>query len=163
MTTRILLAFLFPVLIAPVSGAMAQERYPARTARMIVPFAPGGGADISARLIATRLTGRLGQQFVVENRPGAGGNLGTEVAYKAAPDGYTLVLVSSSYGANPSLYRLPFDPVTGFEPVTLVSEQPFLLVVHPSVPASNVRELVALARAKPGSLNYASSGAGGIV
>lgn len=163
MTTRIQLAALFLVFAASISGATAQERYPARAARIIVPFAPGGGADISARLIAARLTERLGQQFIVENRPGAGGNLGTEVAYKAPPDGYTLVLVSSSYGANPSLYRLPFDPVKGFEPVTLVSQQPFLLVVHPSVPARNVRELIALAKAQPGSLNYASSGAGGIV
>ena len=143
--------------------AMAQERYPARAVRLVVPFAPGGGADISARVIAAKLTERLGQQFIVENRPGAGGNVGTELAHRAAPDGYTLLLVSSSYGANPSLYKLPFDPVSGFEPITLVSQQPFLLVVHPSVPARTVKELVALAKAKPGALNYASSGAGGIV
>jgi len=163
MTRAIRLTLVLPALLCAAPVAMAQERYPARAARLIVPFAPGGGADISARVIAAKLTERLGQQFIVENRPGAGGNVGTEIAYRAAPDGYTLLLVSSSYGANPSLYKLSFDPVSGFEPVTLVSQQPFLLVVHPSVPARSVKELVALAKARPGALNYASSGAGGIV
>jgi len=163
MATRTWCVALSVALFGPASGAVAQERYPARAARIIVPFAPGGGADISARVIAAKLTERLAQQFIVENRPGAGGNVGTELANRAAPDGYTLLLVSSSYGANPSLYKLSFDPVSGFEPITLVSQQPFLLVVHPSVPARSVKELVALARAKPGALNYASSGAGGIV
>jgi tripartite-type tricarboxylate transporter receptor subunit TctC len=142
---------------------MAQDKYPSRSARLIVPFPPGGGADISARTIAAKLTERLGQQFVVDNRPGAGGNLGTELASKAVPDGYTLLLVSSSYGANPSLYKLNYDPVGGFEPITLVSQQPFVLIVHPSVPANSVKELIALAKSKPATLNYASSGAGGIV
>ena len=142
---------------------MAQDKYPSRSARLIVPFPPGGGADISARTIAAKLTERLGQQFVVDNRSGAGGNLGTELASKAAPDGYTLLLVSSSYGANPSLYKLNYDPVGGFEPITLVSQQPFVLIVHPSVPAKSVKELIALAKSKPATLNYASSGAGGIV
>lgn len=109
---------------------MAQDKYPSRSARLIVPFPPGGGADISARTIAAKLTERLGQQFVVDNRSGAGGNLGTELASKAAPDGYTLLLVSSSYGANPSLYKLNYDPVGGFEPITLVSQQPFVLIDH---------------------------------
>ena len=142
--------------------AAAQDRYPLKPARMIVPFAPGGGADISARAISQKLSERLGQQFVVENRPGAGGNLGVELAAKAPPDGYTLLLVSSSYGANPSLYKLSFDPVSGFEPITLVSQQPFIAVVHPSLPVKSVKELIALAKAKPGELNFASSGAGGI-
>jgi tripartite-type tricarboxylate transporter receptor subunit TctC len=144
-------------------SASAQDKYPSRPVRLIVPFAPGGGADISARTIAAKLTERYAQQVVVENRPGAGGNVGTELAWRAPPDGYTLLLVSSSYGANPALYKLPFDPVNGFEPITLVSEQPFILAVHPSLPARNVKELIALAKARPGSLNYASSGAGGIV
>ena len=143
--------------------AWAQEKYPARAVRLIVPFAPGGGADISARTIAAKLTDRFAQQVIVDNRPGAGGNVGTDLAAKSVPDGYTLLLVSSSYGANPSLYKLSFDPVNGFEPITLVSQQPFILVVHPALPARSVKELIALARAKPGSLNYASSGAGGIV
>src|SRR5690242_14571162 len=157
------IAALLLAVVGTACGAMAQEHYPARPVRVIVPFAPGGGADISARLIASRLAERLGQQFIVENRPGAGGNVGTELAYKSPPDGYTLLLVSSSYGANPALYKLSYDPVNGFEPVTLVSQQPFILVVHPSVPARTVKELIALAKAKPGALNYVSSGAGGIV
>jgi tripartite-type tricarboxylate transporter receptor subunit TctC len=143
--------------------AGADEKFPGRALRLIVPFAPGGGADISARVIAAKLTERLGQQVLVDNRPGAGGNVGVDLASKAPPDGYTLLLVSSSYGANPSLYKLSFDPVNGFEPITLVSQQPFILVVHPSLPARSVKELITLAKAKPHSLNYASSGAGGIV
>ena len=150
-------------LVLAAGTAFAQEKYPTRAVRLIVPFPPGGGADISARAIAAKLTERFGQQVVVENRPGAGGNIGTDAASKAPPDGYTLLLVSSSYGANPSLYKLSFDPVNGFEPITLVSQQPFILVVHPSLPARSVKELVALAKSQPGSLNYASSGAGGIV
>jgi tripartite-type tricarboxylate transporter receptor subunit TctC len=155
--------FIFLATAFLLSPAMAQDKYPSRSARLIVPFPPGGGADISARTIAAKLTERLGQQFVVDNRPGAGGNLGTELASKAVPDGYTLLLVSSSYGANPSLYKLNYDPVGGFEPITLVSQQPFVLIVHPSVPANSVKELIALAKSKPATLNYASSGAGGIV
>ncbi len=142
--------------------AAAQDRYPAKTVRLVVPFAPGGGADISARTIAQKLTERLGQQFVVDNRPGGGGNVGTEYVAKAAPDAYTLLLVSSSYGANPSLYKLSFDPVSGFEPITLVSQQPFIAVVHPSLPVRSIKELVALATARPGEIAFASSGAGGI-
>jgi tripartite-type tricarboxylate transporter receptor subunit TctC len=149
--------------IACVYGqAAAQERYPGKVVRIVVPFAPGGGADISARNIAPKLTERLGQQVVVENRPGGGGNLGTEYVARATPDGYTLLLVSSSYGANPSLYKLSFDPVSGFEPITLVSQQPFIAVVHPSLPVKSIKELVVLAKARPGELAFASSGAGGI-
>jgi tripartite-type tricarboxylate transporter receptor subunit TctC len=140
----------------------AQDRYPAKAVRLVVPFAPGGGADISARTIAQKLAERLGQQFIVDNRAGGGGNVGTEYVAKAAPDGYTLLLVSSSYGANPSLYKLSFDPVSGFEPITLVSQQPFIAVVHPSLPARSIKELVALAKARPGEIAFASSGAGGI-
>lgn len=149
-------------IVASAGPVAAQERYPAKLVRLVVPFAPGGGADISARNIAQKLTERLGQQFVVENRAGGGGNLGTELVARAAPDGYTLLLVSSSYGANPSLYKLSFDPVSGFEPITLVSQQPFIAVVHPSLPVKSIKELVALAKARPGELAFASSGAGGI-
>ena len=140
----------------------AQEKYPVKVVRIVVPFAPGGGADIAARAVAQKLTERLGQQFVVDNRPGGGGNIGTEYVAKAVPDGYTLLVVSSSYGANPSLYKLSFNPITGFEPITLISQQPFIAVVHPSLPVKTIKELVALAKAKPGELSFASSGAGGI-
>ena len=144
----------------------AQASYPERPiykpVRLIVPFAPGGGADISGRTIAAKLTERFGHQVVVDNRPGAGGNLGTELVAKASPDGYTLLLSSSSYGANPSLYKLSYDPVTGFEPVTLVSQQPFIFVINPAVPVKSVKELISYAKANPGKLNYLSSGAGGI-
>lgn len=103
---------LWSVFLAAVSGAVfAQEKYPVKPVRIIVPFAPGGGADISARAIAGKLSERFGLQVLVDNRPGAGGNHGTELAWKAVPDGYTILLVSSSYGANPSLYKLAFDPV----------------------------------------------------
>lgn len=149
-------------LFAAAGLVQAQDRYPAKPVRIVVPFAPGGGVDISARVVAQKLTERMGQQFVVENRPGGGGNLGTELVYRAAPDGYTLLQVSSSYGANPSLYKLSFDPVSGFEPITLVSQQPFIATVHPSLPARSIKELVALAKARPGELAFASSGAGGI-
>ncbi len=142
--------------------AVGQERYPTKAVRLVVPFAPGGGADISARTIAQKLTERLGQQFIVENRAGGGGNVGTEYIARAAPDGYTLLLVSSSYGANPSLYKLSYDPVSGFEPITLVSQQPFIAVVHPSLPVKSIEALVALAKARPGEIAFASSGAGGI-
>ena len=143
-------------------AAHAQDKYPVKVVRIVLPFAPGGGADIAARTVAQKLTERLGQQFVVENRPGGGGNLGTEFVAKSAPDGYTLLVVSSSYGANPSLYKLSFNPITGFEPVTLISQQPFIAVVHPSLPVKTIKELIALAKAKPGELSFASSGAGGI-
>ena len=128
----------------------------------MVPFAPGGGADISARTIAQKLTERFGQQVVADNRPGAGGNIGAELVLKAPADGYTLLLVSSSYGANPALYKLAFDPVTAFEPITLVSQQPFILAINLGVPAKSAREFIAYAKANPGKLNYLSSGTGGI-
>jgi tripartite-type tricarboxylate transporter receptor subunit TctC len=138
-----------------VGHVCAQEKYPVKVVRIVVPFAPGGGADIAARAVAQKLTERLGQQFVVDNRPGGGGNIGTEYVAKAAPDGYTLLVVSSSYGANPSLYKLSFNPITGFEPITLISQQPFIAVVHPSLPVKTIKELVALAKAKPGELSFA--------
>lgn len=139
------------------------QNYPGKPVRLIVPLAPGGSVDIAARLVAQELSNSLGQQVAVDNRAGGGGNIGAELAARAAPDGYTLVMGSSSnFGVNPSLYKnLPFDPVKDFEPVSMVSLAPNTLVVHPGVPARNVKELVALARAKPGTLNFASSGTGG--
>jgi tripartite-type tricarboxylate transporter receptor subunit TctC len=147
---------------AALAQSPPQEKYPARPVRLIVPLAPGGGADISARAIAQKLSERFGQQVVVDNRPGAGGNLGIELAAKQTPDGYTILLVSSGYGANAALYKLNYDPVAGFEPITLVSQQPFVLTINSNLPVKTVKELIAHAKANPGKLNYLSSGQGGI-
>src|SRR5688500_1817957 len=144
-----------------VPAALAQP-YPSKPIRYIVPYAPGGSTDIVARLLAQKLTESMGQQVVVENRPGAGGSIGAELVAKAAPDGYTMVTaVTSIMAINQFLYRkLPFDPERDFAPVTQVGSLPLILVVHPSIPARNVKELIAIAKAKPGQLNYGSSGIG---
>ena len=146
----------------PLSKAVAQAAYPAKPVRMIVPFPAGGTTDIIGRAAAQELTRTLNQQFIVENRPGAGGNIGSEQVAKAAADGYTLLVCTvGTHGINASLYdKLPYDPVRDFAPVTLVATVPNVLVVNPSLPAGNVRELIALAKSRPGKLNYASSGNG---
>jgi tripartite-type tricarboxylate transporter receptor subunit TctC len=141
--------------------ALAQE-WPAKPIRFIAPNLPGGPTDILARLIGQKLAETLGQPVVIENRAGAAGNIGTEVAAKAPPDGYTLVTGNNAtFGANVSLYkRLGFDPVKDFTPIVLAATQPNILVVHPSLPMTNVKELIALAKARPGQLNYSGSGMG---
>ena len=140
--------------------ALGQE-YPSRPIRFIVPHAPGGSNDILARVIAPRLSDALGQQVVVDNRGGAGAIIGTALAAKAAPDGYTLLLADAPHGANPALHsKLPYDTVRDFTSISLVSLMPSILIVHPSVPVGSVAELIALAKAKPGQLNYASAGVG---
>jgi len=145
-----------------VTAAIAQETYPARPVRVVVAFAPGGGTDIVARALTAQLSARFGQQFIVDNRPGGGGVTGIELVARAQPDGYTLLVVSSSFAANAVLRKTPYDPINGFQPISLLSRQGLLLLVHPSVPVNNVKELIALARAKPGALSYGSSGNGGI-
>lgn len=146
---------------APPADAQPAASYPNKPLRFVVPFPPGGGTDLIARTIGQRLTELWGQAVVIDNRPGAGTNIGTELVAKSPPDGYTLLLASFGHGANISLYRnLPFHPLTSFEMVTLVVTSPNLLVVHPSVPARSVKELIALAKASPGKLNYASFGGG---
>jgi tripartite-type tricarboxylate transporter receptor subunit TctC len=139
--------------------ALAQD-YPARPLRLIVPFAPGGGTDILARLLGQKLTETMGQQVIVDNRPGAGGNIGTELAARATPDAYTLIMVSASYAVNAAVYKLSFDPARDLAPVIQVASVPFALLAHRSVPVSNVKEMLALAKAQPGKLTYASSGNG---
>ncbi|MBI3067606.1 MAG: tripartite tricarboxylate transporter substrate binding protein [Betaproteobacteria bacterium] len=150
--------------LAWLSGAAgaAQVQYPTKPIRLIVPFPPGGTTDVVARVIAQKLTENWSQQVVVDNRPGAGGIIGTELAAKAPADGYTLLLGSiTTHAVNPSLYKkLPFDPLRDFAPVSLAVSTPQVLVVHPSVAAKSVKELIALAKAKPGQLNYASAGTG---
>jgi tripartite-type tricarboxylate transporter receptor subunit TctC len=141
--------------------ASAQNVYPQRSIRLIVPSAPGGGTDFTARTIGQKLTESMGQTVVVDNRAGAAGNIGVEIAAKSNPDGYTLVMPITSFPINPHLYaKLPFDTVKDFTPIVLASSAPLLLVISPSVPAKSVSELIALAKAKPGQLNYANSGNG---
>ena len=138
------------------------QNYPSRPVRVVIPFGTGGSADISGRVVAQKLSESLGQQFVVDNRGGAGGIIGTETVAKSTPDGYTLLLGSfGTHTANPSLHKkLPYDAIKDFSAISLIATVPNVLVEHPSVPAKSVAELIALAKAKPGSLNYASSGAG---
>src|SRR5256714_1274367 len=150
------------VLAALAASTVFSQTYPTKPVRIIAPFAPGGGTDFIARLIAQKLTERLGQQVIVENKPGAGGNLGAEFAVKSAPDGYTLLLVAGSYTVNPSLYKLSFDPVNDITPLIQLSQGPFVVAVHPSVPANNLKELIELARRQPDKLSYASAGSGSI-
>jgi tripartite-type tricarboxylate transporter receptor subunit TctC len=146
------------VVLTPLAAA---QTYPARTVRIIVPVAAGGATDIIARTLAQRLTSMWGQQVVVDNRPGGGSNIGFEVAAKAPPDGYTLLLAQPAFTVNVSLYKkLAYDPLRDFAPVTLAAEGANVLVVHPSVPAQTLKELIALAKSKPGRLSYASSGNG---
>lgn len=144
-------------------AALAQgaSGYPSKPVRFVVGQSPGGATDIVSRLIAQRLTEQLRQTVFVENRTGAAGSIGAAFVAKSAPDGYTALIVSSSYAINPSIYReLSFDPVKDFAPVSLIAEAPFLLVVHPSLPVRSVKELIAFIKARPGELNYASGGIG---
>ncbi len=143
-------------------AAVPAQSYPAKPVRLIVPFAPGGTTDVLARLVGQELGEALGQPFLVENRPGAGGNIGTEIAVKAAPDGYTLLMsFDGTLAINPSTYRkLAFDPQRDLAPVASVAQVPLLVVVHPGVAAQTVSEFVALAKASPGRVNYSSAGVG---
>ncbi len=159
MNTRVLAAALMCML----GGAAHAQNYPAKTVRIIVPFAPGGGSDFIARQIAPPLTKAMNQQFVVDNRPGAGSTLGSEIALKSPADGYTLLLISGSYTTSPSLYKnLKYDPLNDMASVIQTENGPYVVTVHPSLPVKTVKELVAIAKAKPGQLNYASTGNGGI-
>jgi len=149
------------LLTAGVAQAQGPSDFPQRPVRMIVPFPPAGPADICARLVALKLSQSLGQQVYVENQPGAGGNIGMGNAARAAADGYTMVFVSTSYVVNPSLYpKLPYDPIKDFAPVTLAGLSPNVLVVNPSLPAHNVKELIAYIKANPGRLSFAHAGIG---
>jgi tripartite-type tricarboxylate transporter receptor subunit TctC len=128
--------------------------------RLIIPFPPGGSNDIVGRLIATKLTERLGKQVIADNRGGAGGVIGTEIAAKSEPDGHTLLIISSAYAINSSLYKLPYDPVKSFVPVTKLGTGPNVLTVFPGLPVNSVKDLIALAKEKPGKLNFAAAGVG---
>jgi len=143
--------------------AMAQSAYPSKAIRFIVPFPPGGGTDIGTRVIAQKLAERFNQQVLVDNRGGAAGIVGTELAAKAPPDGYTLMMGNiGTHAINPSLYsKLPYDPVRDFAPITQAAGLPLFVLTHPSLPVKSARDLIVLAKVQPGNLNYSSSGAGG--
>jgi len=143
-----------------VGAATAADSYPSRSIRLIVPFPPGGSNDIVGRVIGQQLGERLGKPVVIDNRGGAGGLIGTETAVHAQPDGYTLLVISVAYSYNPAIYKLPYDPVKAIAPVAQLGTGPNSLVIHPSVPANSVKELIALAKARPGQLNYATAGIG---
>src|SRR3954467_6643731 len=141
--------------------AIHAQNYPAKALRMIVPFAPAGGTDVIARYVAAGMSESMGRQVIVDNRAGANGIVGTEIAARWAPDGYPPLFVSSPHSVNPSLYpKLPYDTLRDFAPVSMVATSPYVLVVHPSLPVRNVKELIALAKAKPDELTYGSGGSG---
>lgn len=146
---------------AVIRQAAAQEAWPNRPVRVIVPFAAGGGADLVARAVSAKLQERLGRQFVIDNRPGGAGNIGTDAAAKAAPDGYTLLITGPSHVNNAHLFRsLPFDPIRGFAPVSLLTSAPYVLIADPALPLRSLGDLIAAAKARPGALSYGSAGNG---
>ncbi len=149
------------VLFVTVAGTAAAQSYPTKPIRLIVPFATGGQSDIIARVMSQKLAESLKQPVVVDNRPAGSGTVGTEMTVRANPDGHTLVMVSAAYAANAALYNLPYDPVTDVATVALIGESGFIVSLHPSVPVTNVRELIAHDKANPGKLNYGSGGTGG--
>ena len=149
--------FLFASVVVPV----AAQDYPSKPIRLISPFSAGGGADTVARFFGQKLSVALQQQVVVDNRAGAGSIIGTDLAAKAPPDGYTILIVNDTHAINANLFRkLPYDPIKDFSPITLIASTPFLLIVHPSLPVKNAQDLIRLAKSKPGQINYASSGNG---
>jgi tripartite-type tricarboxylate transporter receptor subunit TctC len=156
---KTLAALFLSVIMLP---AFAQQ-YPSKPVRIVVPFAPGGGSDFIARFMAQRLTESLGSQVIVENKPGAGGVLGVEVGIKSPPDGYTLTLIASSYTVNPSIYKLNFDPDSDITAIIQMSQGPLLVVVNPSLPVKSIKDLIALAKSKPGEITFASSGQGSVI
>ena len=152
------LAFVLALIIFAASAAA--DDYPTRTIRLIIPFPPGGSNDVVGRIIANQLGQKLGQAVFVDNRAGAGGVVGSDVASKATPDGYTLLIISIAHAVNPFLYKLPYDPIRDFAPIGIIATGTNVLTVNPQLPVHSVRELVAMAKAKPGALNYASAGIG---
>jgi tripartite-type tricarboxylate transporter receptor subunit TctC len=146
-------------LLALAAGAHAQA-YPAKPVRLIIPFPPGGSNDVVGRMIAFQLSDRLGKQVVAENQGGAGGIIGTEQVARATPDGHTLLLISVAHAFGASMYKLPYDPIGAFAPVTMLGTGPVVLCVNPKLPVNNLQDLIALAKAKPGQLNYATAGVG---
>ncbi len=158
-SARLLMAAALFSVVAPDAPA---QGYPSKPIRLIVPFAPAGGTDIMARVIAAQVSESLGQTIVVDNRPGAGGIIGTETVVRANPDGYTLIMVNSNFSASGAIQKLSYDPVKDVEPIVLIGETGLLLAVNPALPVRSVKDLVAHAKANPGKLNYGSVGAGSL-
>jgi tripartite-type tricarboxylate transporter receptor subunit TctC len=152
--------FLFAFLLIP--GMAAAQAYPSKAVRLVVPFAAGGSTDIMGRLVAQKLSEVWGQQVIVDNRPGGSTTIGTDIVAKSAPDGHTLLVTPAPFTIVPSLLKkLPYDPAKDFTPITLINTTPLVVIVHPGVPVKNIKELIALAKARPGVLNFGSSGSGG--
>ena len=164
-TRRTTLALIAAAALSPVAvpaDANAQPAYPTQPVKIIVPFAPGGGSDFIARFIAEKLTKSLGQTVLVDNRPGAGGLLGIELGVKAPADGYTFILIASSYSVNPSIFKLKFDPINDITPVAQISQGPMVLLANPALKIKTVKELIERAKAKPGDITFASAGLGSV-
>ena len=158
---RLVAGAVLTALAASLSVPVAAQTYPSKPVRLIVPFAPGGFTDVVARILGQRLSVSMGQQFIIENKAGAGSTIGTDFVAKSAPDGYTLVMISTTHVISPWIYKsMPYDPIKGFVPVTKLVDSPYVLLVNPKVPARNVQEFIALAKASPDTLRYASSGNG---
>jgi tripartite-type tricarboxylate transporter receptor subunit TctC len=157
-STSIALAAAALVASAPISA----QQYPSKPVKVIVGFSPGASTDLATRFIAQRLSSAMGQQFIVENKPGAGGTIAFATGINSTPDGYTLTLITMTYAISPSVYKLKFDPVGDMTPIIQIAQGPQLIVVHPSLPVKSIRDLIALAKSEPGKLNYASTGQGGI-
>ena len=163
MNARLLLPAIAVLAMAWPAFAAAQGAFPARPVRLVVPFPPGGGTDITARAVGLKLTESFGQPVIVDNRPGANGTIGVDITAKSAPDGYTITMISSSHAVNVGLYpKLPYDLLKDLAPVTQATSQPYAFVIYPGVPAKTVKEFIAYAKARPGTINYGSSGTGGI-
>lgn len=148
-------------LMAGVGSVAAQQPYPNKPIRFITPYTPGGGASITARLIAQKLTESWGQQVLIDNRPGGGTMVGTDALAKSSPDGYTILLTGSTHTLLPQLIKAPYDPIKDFAPVATIGSYMFVLLINPSIPVNNLKEFIAYAKARPGQLNYATPGAGG--
>jgi tripartite-type tricarboxylate transporter receptor subunit TctC len=159
-TSRLVHGCALAIALSLAAGAQAQDKYPSKTIRLVTPFAPGGGSDILARLISPQMS--FGSQIIVENRGGGGGTIGAGIVVNSPPDGYTLCLVSGSYGANAALHNLPYDTVTDISPVILIGTTGLLMSVHPTVPMKTVRDVIAYARSNPNKLNFGSAGTGGL-
>ena len=155
--------YLFLLPFSLIAGIVQAQSYPGKTVRLIVPFAAGGSTDVIARVLAPKLSEAWGQQVIVDNRPGGNTTIGTDIVAKSAPDGHTLLVTPAPFTVVPSVMtKLPYDPAKDFEPITLINTTPMGLVVHPGVPAKNLKELIALAKTRPGQMNFGSSGSGGV-